>query len=212
MKTIFITAKSDEKIKIDNAEILPEKIGVVTTIQHLHKIDEIMKILKDAGKKPVKGGQILGCNLLNADKIKNKVDAFLYYGDGLFHPIGIQIKSKKDVYYVDDGKIKKLDDKEIEKFEKRKKGSLIKYYSAQNIGILVSTKPGQNKLEDAKKLKQKIEEQGKKAFIMISNDIDFNQLENFPFVEMWVNTACPRIAYDDYDKFNKPVINIEDIK
>jgi len=41
--------------------------------------------------------------------------------------------------------------------------------------------------------------------------LDFSQLENFNFVECFVNTACPRLI-DDYDKFHKAILNIDYIK
>ena len=49
-------------------------------------------------KNSVIGGQITGCNINNALKIKNKVNSFLYIGSGIFHPIEIAIKTKKKVY------------------------------------------------------------------------------------------------------------------
>ena len=42
-------------------------------------------------------------------------------------------------------------------------------------------------------------------------DIDFNDLENFNFIEMWVNTACPRIGYDDMLAQEKPIVDLSDI-
>jgi len=54
-------------------------------------------------------------------------------------------------------------------------------------------------------LKKKYED--KKFYTFIAETIDLNQLENFPFIECWVNTACPRIAED-----KKGMININEIK
>lgn len=36
----------------------------------------------------------------------------------------------------------------------------------------------------------------KKFYIFIADTIDYNQLNDFPFIEAWVNTACPRIEED----------------
>ena len=36
------------------------------------------------------------------------------------------------------------------------------------------------------------------------------QLENFNFIDVWVNTACPRVSFDDQEKFVKGVINLND--
>jgi diphthamide biosynthesis enzyme Dph1/Dph2-like protein len=34
--------------------------------------------------------------------------------------------------------------------------------------------------------------------------------ENYPFIECWVNTACPRIGTDDIININQPMINLRD--
>ena len=76
---------------------------------------------------------------------------------------------------------------------------------------MVSTKPGQQYLEDAKRLKEKLDKEGKKAFIFINTSIDLSYLEDFPFIEAWVNTACPRIGLDDATTTTqKPLINMRE--
>jgi len=79
---------------------------------------------------------------------------------------------------------------------------LMKFYSADNIGILVSTKPGQNNLKEAIELKKKLK---KNCYIFVSDMINEAELENFPFIQAWVNTACPRIE-------GKNIVNAEDIQ
>jgi diphthamide biosynthesis enzyme Dph1/Dph2-like protein len=103
------------------------------------------------------------------------------------------------------GNASKIDKKDVEKIKSRKKGAYLKFLTAKNIGILVSTKPGQDKLKQARQLKNKLK--NKNCYIFIADEIDMSQLENFPFIEAWVNTACPRIS----DKA-KGMVNIDDIK
>ena len=86
----------------------------------------------------------------------------------------------------------------------KRKAQLIKFHSSKEIGIIVSTKPGQNKLEEAKKLKNKFPD--KNFYFILFDNIDYNQLENFNFIEAWVNTACPRIEED------VKVLNIEALR
>jgi len=207
METLFIEAKYTKPIKLnkDIAGKLPSKLGLVSSIQFIDSLPIIKKSLKM--KKIIIGGQILGCNVKNAEKIKNKVDAFLYIGDGMFHPLGIAVKTKKPVFIFNPlnnhfSKIKKQD---IENYEKRKKAALVKFLHAENVGILVSTKPGQYyALKELESLENKYK--NKKFYTFIADTIDYKQLENFPFIEAWVNTACPRIEEDI------KVINVEEIK
>lgn len=212
---MFIEAKSKLKIQLNEKQVkqLPTKLGIVTTVQHVDNLDKIIKQLKQPvlGKgKQVHEPQILGCDVSAALNIKNKVSAFLYIGTGRFHPIEIALKTNKPVYIFNpvNNTLNKLKTEDIERTKKRKKGSLIKFLSSDRIGVLISTKPGQNKLKQAQKLKEKYKD--KEFFFLLFNTLNFNELENYPFIECYVNTACPRL-YDDYDKFPKSVIDLEDI-
>ena len=46
----------------------------------------------------------------------------------------------------------------------------------------------------------------KNYFIFAFDTLNISDLENFPFIDCWVNTACPRIADE-----RKNMINISDI-
>jgi 2-(3-amino-3-carboxypropyl)histidine synthase len=204
MKTLFIDAKSNAELKLSKEQIkkLPKRIGIATTIQHLHKIKDVQNQIPGS----VMAGQVLGCNASSARKIKKDVDAFLYVGSGVFHPIEIALETGKNVFCFNPftKKLSKIDEKEIEKYNKKKKGSLLKFLSSEKIGILVSTKTGQSRMNDALKLAEK---KDKDYCIFAFDTLNELDLENFPFIECWVNTACPRIA-DDKPK----IINIDDIK
>lgn len=203
MKVLNLHAKAlvDIKLPEDKIKDLPEKIGLVTTIQHLDKLNSVKSQLKNA----VKGGQVLGCNTSSAEKINDKVEAFLFIGSGQFHPIAIALKTKKPVFCLNPftKELKQIDKDEIEKYQKKQKASLTKFLSSNRIGILVSTKPGQYNMKKALELKNKAD---KDYYIFQFDTLNPLELENFNFIECWVNTACPRIADE---KVN--IINISDI-
>jgi len=77
------------------------------------------------------------------------------------------------------------------------------------IGVFVTTKWGQEYKNTALKLKEK--HPGKKFYFFIGDNFADIEIENFPWVECWVNTACPRIGQDDILRHKKPVVNIKDI-
>lgn len=217
MKKLFIEAKYNGKIILDSSVIkkLPQKIGLVSTVQFADKLNEIKKQIEKFNKKVLVGkskqkyaGQVLGCDVSSAEKIAKEVDCFLYIGDGNFHPLEIALKTNKEVFTFNpfNKKFEKLDKKEIERIEKRKKGAYLKFLSSENIGILVSTKYGQNKINEAVKLKSKLK--NKNCYILIFDTLDLNQLESFNFIDCFVNTACPRLSED----FSKAVVNIEDLE
>ncbi len=214
MKTLFIEARYKGKIKLGGDVInkLPNRIGLITTVQFISQLKDVEKQLKNKkvfiGRSKQKyDGQILGCDITSAKNIKNKVDCFLYIGSGQFHPLALAETNKKIFMFNPLTKeFKELTKKDIETYKKRRKGAYLKFLSAGNIGIIVSTKKGQAQLKKAIELKNKLKKQRKNSYIFIADDIDLNQLENFPFIEAWVNTACPRIAED-----KKGMINIDEI-
>ena len=216
MKKMFIEARVKGKNNIPEELIdeLPLKVALFSTVQFLDSLDDVKKQLMDAGKKVVvvKGrhakycGQILGCSV---DKVDG-VDCFLYIGDGRFHPIALKLKNEKPVFVYNpfSKKYKELEDVDVERILKRIKGAKLKFLTSKEIGVLVSVKPGQQFLKFAISLKKKYP--NKNFYFLMFDTIDFGSLEDFPFVDVFVNTACPRII-DDADKFRKPLINIEDL-
>ncbi|MBW2996187.1 diphthamide synthesis protein [Candidatus Woesearchaeota archaeon] len=195
MEMLFIEAKSKADVKkaVEKAmKYLPKKVGIVTTAQHKHKLKEVKKILEEKGIKAEIGGQVLGCDASAAKKIK--ADVILYVGSGRFHPIEVQLETGKKVVMANPltNEAKVLEKEEVEKLKKQQKGALMKFLSSDNIGIIVSTKPGQEKLKKAMELKKRLKD--KNCYIFLADTINPAEFENFPFIECWVNTACPRFA------------------
>ena len=147
MKTLFLHAKSNVDIKPVLRKLnFKGKLGIITSIQFLGQLEEFFEKNMDEKNKEGKfvfGGQILGCNVNNALKIKDKVDGFLFIGSGDFHPLQAVYKMGKLVYVANPytNNIKLLDRKEFDNYEKRKKSILSRFLMAKKIGILVSVKP-----------------------------------------------------------------------
>lgn len=206
MKLLFVRAKANsfsfDKFKI-NTNILPQTLALVTTIQFVDILPKLKSYLEKQGKKVLvqKNGQIVGCNTINAKAVENKVQAFLYIGSGKFHPLALALSLKQQkpifIYNPFTEEFSKLEEKEISKVIAKKKTAKIKFLSADTFGILVSTKPGQNRLKKAEELKKILEKQGKKCYIFLFNDLDINQLENWPQIECWINSACPGLSLEN---------------
>lgn len=229
---MHIESRYTEKFTLPEELIsnLPNTITLATTVQFLDSLEGIKQQLKDKQVKLFKGnhakheGQILGCSFNKQEE----TDAFLYIGTGEFHPKALLLKqhtnepqgsgcrsiaSCKPVYAYNPftKSIKQLTEQDIETIQKQQKGALLRYKTSDSIGIIVSTKPGQNRLKQAQELKQKLKQEDKQAYIFLTDTLDFNELENFPFIECWVNTMCLRIGFDDVKKSEKPLINIMDV-
>ncbi|MCH7770655.1 MAG: diphthamide synthesis protein, partial [Bacteroidetes bacterium] len=170
-------------------------------------------------KRTDKEIQILGCDVYH-DSYKEDIlhEALpLYIGDGLFHPKALLLaqqnaQNKKDVIMFDpiSDSVKVLTQKDIENQKKKYHSNMVKYMHAKNVGVLVSTKTGQQYLNSAMTLKSYAGGVDKNFFIFVGDTFNMREMENFPFIEAWVNTACPRIGTDDIVNLDKPLININD--
>jgi len=225
IKILYVEAKSNLDIGKVVEKSLPflkeyRNIGLVATVQHVHKLEEAKKILEKNGKKVFIGsasglvkydGQVLGCDCSTAEKIKDKVEVFLYIGGGIFHPLGVFYTTKKPVIIVDPYTEKILNVKEIgEKFLKRRNTIITKFSQAKNVGVLVGLKFGQSNPQLAEKICKKLRREGRNPVLICLREIIPENLDNFPQVEAFVNTACPRVGFDDDFKFRKPIISVKE--
>ncbi len=214
MKTLFIPAKCKGEVKVEKkvADQLPKKIGLITTVQFVDHLPEMKTQLEKFGKevfigkgKQLHEGQVLGCDFSSAQSISDKVDAYLYFGTGHFHPVGLALRTDKEVYILTPiiHTFSKISKEDIAEYKKNKKVALTKLYAADTVGILISTKPGQFNLDRAIELKKKLKD--KKCYLFVSDMINEPEFENFNFIKAWVNTACPRIE-------SKNIVNIDDLE
>lgn len=225
MKVLFVEARAKDKVKIGRTVLESLKqfkvIGLVTTVQFVGQLNDVRDELKKAGKQiiisePSKHacypGQVLGCDVSAAISIQDKVDCFLYVGDGKFHPLGIAVQTAKPVIILNPltGKVSKVDEDEKKRWLKKQAARIAKVKDAKIIGILVSVKPGQYNLEKAQHIKKKLEDQGKQAHIFVVDTVDPSNLLNFPQIQAWINTACPRLV-DDQELFKKPIADAHEI-
>src|SRR5437867_2812643 len=82
---------------------------------------------------------------------------------------------------------------------------------ASTFGIIVSTKPGQSNPQIALSILKQVEEAGKKAVILYADEVVPQKLLDFTDIDVFVDTACPRLALDDPERFPKPIITRDEI-
>ncbi len=218
MKQIFIEAKYKEKFTLPNEIVntLPKQLTLATTVQFMDSLDGIknqlekngIKVELVKGKHSKYGGQILGCDVGDCS------GDYLYIGDGQFHAKSLLLNGADKVFAFNpfNKELKELSENEIENIKQKQKGALLKFKTSTNIGVIITKKPGQNRMQDALKFKIKWENEDKNVFLFLCDTLNFTELENFPFIDCWVNTMCPRIGYDDSIRTQKPIINIDEIK
>ncbi|PIN68892.1 hypothetical protein COV93_07625 [Candidatus Woesearchaeota archaeon CG11_big_fil_rev_8_21_14_0_20_43_8] len=205
MDIMFVSAKAQVELGLVDFSNVPDSCGLVSTLQYKHLLSLLQKRLTGS----VILGQVLGCNqdvCLDTD-----VSCFLYVGTGRFHPLGIAARTGKKVFCFNplDSSVTEISSDDVSVFEKKMKRAASLFLSKDKIGILVSTKSGQM-MKNIPDLEKRYPD--KKFYTFACSTLDFSELENFSFVDLWVNTMCPRIGYDDTKRSERPIVNISDIK
>lgn len=199
-----------------NLKKFSKKVGLVTTIQHIHTLEKVKKMLEDEGFEVRIGkgggrikhsGQVLGCSFGSARSIASEVDNFIYIGSGDFHPLGVALASGKKTFAVDPmlGEVRDMGPLK-EKILRQRFAKIAKAQDGRTFGIIIGEKQGQIQKALALRLKKMLEEKGKRAYLLYMNEITPENLLPFRKLDAFVNTACPRISIDDAAKFKKPLL------
>jgi 2-(3-amino-3-carboxypropyl)histidine synthase len=221
--TLFIEAYSKIDVKKDLKKCLEElkgysRVGLVTTTQHLHLLNEIRDFLEDNGKEVILGsskstrkGQVLGCNFSSIKDLDAEV--ILFVGSGNFHPLGIKLFSNTPVIAIDpyNNEIRKMDEY-ADRILRIRFARITKARSAKKWGIIVSSKEGQYRMALAKELKKTLEDRNMEAYIILADNINPDILLPYLELEAFVVSACPRIAIDDSQMYKKPVITPKELE
>jgi len=224
--TIYIEARATISITEAVEKALPlmenwHKIGLATTVQHVQTLDEAKEMLIRAGKTVMIGdagrlnypGQVVGCDYSNAKSIAEDVEGFLFIGGGRFHALGLALATSKPTVVADPYEKRAYQiDEEAQKIQKQRWASIQEAQKAKTFAVLVGLKPGQKRLEEALTMREKLEKAGKDAYIFAIREITPEMVMNFPTVDAYVNTACPRISLDAPSKFQKPMLTLNEAR
>ncbi len=221
--TYFVPVKHTGKLVLEKKgvkiikNILPRKIGIVTTAQHLHLIEEASSKLEGAGfdtsvttggPRLAAAGQLLGCNSSAARKLN--VDGYLYIGTGLFHPLTVALSTGKKVACIDphSGEVTEADAKP---FLKQRYAAISVAKNAKRWSVLFSSQIGQKRIDLADKVAELLTADGKEVMIIGSIHQSYEQLLGMG-IEAAVITACPRLAIEDGPTWPIPLLTVPEVQ
>jgi len=241
LPVVYIEAKAKVAVKTAVEKAIGKlkswtRIGLATTAQHTHMINEAREILSRAGKIVYVGdsdhakspGQVLGCDYITARSVSDEVEAFLFVGGGRFHAMGLHLATMKPTVVADPFENRaysiQADAQKVvkrrcraysiqadaQKVVKRRWAEISEAREAEEFGVIIGLKPGQCNIEVARAIKQALEENGKSAALLALREITSTALLQFPTIEAYVNTACPRIALDEPSFSTKPVLTVRE--
>ncbi|TDA33627.1 MAG: diphthamide biosynthesis enzyme Dph2 [Hadesarchaea archaeon] len=192
----------------------PGRVGVVTTVQHVGFLPEVVGALSSLGFRPQVGGpgprtryagQVLGCDLTSALSVGGGVEKFLYFGTGRFHPLGVHLATGRPVVAVDplSGRVERMDSREG--FLRERRAVMARAAEGSLFGVVVSTKPGQARFRLARRLAERLREAGKRVVEVVADEIRPEPLLDLG-LEAAVCVACPRIPLEDARRFGLPLL------
>jgi len=226
LPVIYVEAKTDIDVNhlVEKATPLMRSwkaAGLATTVQHVHQLGEVAEVLEREGKTVVIGpsgrktrhdGQVLGCDYTSARAVSAEVDGFLFIGGGRFHPLGLALTTGKPVVAVDPylSSVTEIGENAVRRLAMRRMAAITAAKAARRLGIIVSLKPGQFVLSEARTLRRKLEKQGREAAVICLDEVRPEVLANFSEAEAFINTACPRIAMDGIGDLRKPLLTVKE--
>ena len=221
---LYIESRSDvtldDSIK-ESLKDLPQKVGLLATIQYLDLIPVVKGILESMGREVFVGtgdmriaypGQVLGCNCSSAEAVINDVDAFLFLGEGDFHPLAAAFGVKKTIFVLNPVTKELRDMSETRDRILRKRFAAIQSAKkAQTFMVIVCSKVGQDRSDEADRVIEMIRSHGLRAYKSVMEEITPISLMAYR-VDAFVNTACPRVAMDDSAKYDRPMLTIPELE
>ena len=198
------------------------RVGIVTTAQHAHKLQEMADAMKAHGFEVLVGrgddrlgtaAQLLGCNFTAGTSIDQDVDGFVYVGSGDFHPIAIEFGTRKPVVLADpySGEVRTIEDV-MDRLMRQRFATIQRARDAKAFGILVGTRVGQERLKLARGLKNMLEKKGLEAHLIALDFFSWDNLQYFRHLDALVNTSCPRITTDDYARYPMPMLTPQELE
>jgi len=227
MKSDFPTLYVEIKDNVDFKPILEKslsvlknykKIGLSLAVQHRNDLEMVLDfykknkkeiILSKASGRAFHEGQVIGCEYSGLKFIEKDVEAFVVIGNR-FHSVGAALAVNKPVFLID---VYNNEVSDIAKFKdkiiRERAMAIDRFKRAKNIGVIVEAKFGQS-FGSYDVLLEKIRKKGLNPVLISMNEISPEKIMNFYNIDGFVELACPRIAIDDYARYEKPILTFRE--
>ena len=220
-KVIMVAAFDDisfDSVALKCAIELADKfktISLLTDSQHLHRIEDVKKIFEEhgynvvigRGKGQLRDAQVFGCEFYPAYNLQNKIEAYIFLGQSMFHSASIAISTDKPTFMLDPYYQEYTQVNEFARgLQKRAILSIYKALDSEKIGLIIGLKEGQFSHIRALELKKELVKMGKKVQMIALTEITNDRIQIFKGIDAFIQVACPRIATDNH--FNKPMLSV----
>ena len=190
-------------------------LSLLTDSQHLNQIANVKKIFEECGydiiigrgKGQLNDAQIFGCEFYPAYFMQQRVDAYVFLGQSMFHSAGVAMSTERPTYMLDPYNQEYLEVTEFARnLQKKAVLAIYKAFDAQRIGLIIGLKEGQFAQIRALELKRTLEKLGKKVQLIALTEITEERIQVFRQIDAFIQVACPRISIDNH--FKKPMLSV----
>jgi 2-(3-amino-3-carboxypropyl)histidine synthase len=198
-----------------------KRIGLLSTIQHIHELGRVKEFLEKNGFEVVIGkasgkarhaGQVLGCDYSSARSVSGMVDKFVLISGGEFHSIGLGLETRKECIVIDPYAGRVFNAGELlRRYLRSRYACIVEARDATRFGVIVGLKFGQLNFPEALRVRDKLRSGGKNVTMFCVDNLDPDRLNYMDGVDAFVVVACPRIAIDDSLRFKKPTLTPEEV-
>lgn len=223
---IFEEYVHDEYRGFDNLDLTElsnkgyKRIGVAYSIQYRKAADDLVKYLRSKGYEASLGkndgrlkyeGQLLGCNFSPIHNLDMWADCHIIVSTGVFHSLGAQLSTEKEVYVLDMSEPEELRSMkpEADRRIRRRFLNMSRALDAKKFVVVVDTKIGQYRINLAQKVMKDLQEMGRDAVLVYSNESSPTEFENM-MADCIIFTGCPRVATDDFERYKSPIITAQE--
>ncbi len=185
----------------DRIACLVSSVNYAWILDHLRDIRGV-KIGKGGWRIPVEGA-VVGCDTTacNVD-----ADINIFVGDGYFHPLAVWVNTRRRTFLVyPDGRFEEVSFEGVI----RKRLAIIGSVEGRRVGIIVSSKYGQNRRELAEELYHLSKKRGYTPSLYVSDYLEPSYLMGLRD-DFFVYTGCPRVPIDDMERYDKPILTPEE--
>jgi 2-(3-amino-3-carboxypropyl)histidine synthase len=190
-------------------------LSLLTDSQHLNQIANVKKIFEECGydiiigrgKGQLNDAQVFGCEFYPAYFMQQRVDAYVFLGQSMFHSAGVAMSTERPTYMLDPYYQEYLEVTEFARnLQKKAVLAIYKAFDAQRIGLIIGLKEGQFAQIRALELKRTLEKLGKKVQLIALTEITEERIQVFRQIDAFIQVACPRISIDNH--FKKPMLSV----
>ncbi|MFO7792768.1 MAG: diphthamide biosynthesis enzyme Dph2 [Candidatus Saliniplasma sp.] len=183
-------------------------VALYASIQHIDHLKKMRDILEEEGFQTIVGegdprvkypGQVLGCNY--STKVPD-ADTHLYIGTGRFHPLGLSMSLKDDVFIFNpvSGEFSSTENK-MDRLLRKRFAVISASEDAEKVGVILSQKSGQRR----EKIIDILKETKSDIIVTEFDEVEPSLVDDFQW-DCAVNTACPRIALDDDRNYRTKIL------